>query len=88
MQEIAPKCNLDLEVNLSSEIEKQAVECEASGICNRCKALKFLPDPDPEDWFRDTDVKAFCSDANKKILGSLMYNETGNISRPDWCPRK
>lgn len=55
--------------------------------CDRCHYLKFMPDPDPDDWFRDDDQKAICQAVNKTIQGSLEFNELTNIPVPSFCPK-
>lgn len=56
--------------------------------CNQCDAFMLAPDPDPYDWFRDTDKKAVCLKLKAVIQGSLEYpSEWQNILKPLWCPK-
>lgn len=56
--------------------------------CIDCSCHTVLPDPDPDDWFCDDDVKVRCTRANRNItVACRPYNirrETSPI--PDWCP--
>ena len=58
-------------------------------FCDRCSALRLLPDPDPYDWFRDEDMKAVCSlMGNAVIRGSLETpSEYTGIPKPLYCPK-
>ena len=56
--------------------------------CNNCSAFTLLPDPDPDDWFRDEDMKAVCLEVNGVIQGSLEKpSEWQNIPKPLYCPK-
>ncbi len=56
--------------------------------CNQCDSFMLAPDPDPYDWFRDTDKKAVCLKLKAVIQGSLEYpSEWSNLSKPLWCPK-
>lgn len=56
--------------------------------CNQCDSFMLAPDPDPYDWFRDTDKKAVCLKLKAVIQGSLEYpSEWQNILKPLWCPK-
>ena len=59
------------------------IEC-----CDQCSAFRLLPDPDPNDWFRDGDMKAVCLEVNGVIAGSLERpSEWTNIPKPLYCPK-
>ena len=59
-----------------------------SEFCDQCSAFRLLPDPDPDDWFRDGDMKAVCLDVNRIIVGSLeKTSECTNIRKPIYCPK-
>lgn len=61
-----------------------AREC---GCCDRCSYFTLLPDPDPDDWFRDGNLKAVCLKVNGVIEGSLESpSEWTNIHKPLYCP--
>jgi len=60
---------------------------KGSDYCDTCEKLMFVPDPDPDDWFRDEDQKAICTTVNKTIQGGLEFNELTNIKRPEFCPK-
>ena len=56
--------------------------------CDQCSAFRLLPDPDPNDWFRDGDMKAVCLEVNGVIEGSLERpSEWTNIRKPLYCPK-
>lgn len=56
--------------------------------CDQCNAFRLLPDPDPNDWFRDCDMKAVCLEVNGVIVGSLERpSEWTNIPKPLYCPK-
>lgn len=57
-------------------------------VCDSCACLIFAPDPDPDDWFRDNDKKAVCTEMKATIVGSLERpSEMVNIHKPLWCPK-
>ena len=59
-----------------------------SEYCDQCSAFRLLPDPDPNDWFRDRDMKAVCLEVNGVIRGSLERpSEWTNIRKPLYCPK-
>ena len=59
-----------------------------SEFCDQCNALRLLPDPAPDDWFRDEDKKAVCLEVNGVIGGSLERpSEWTNIRKPLYCPK-
>lgn len=75
-----------------------AEEKKACG-CAICKHAKVYPDPDPNDWFCDDDVKVLCTkvplDVNGEPKGGnnqitcacRPYMVTRECSyTPDWCP--
>ena len=56
--------------------------------CDQCEACKLFPDPDPDDWFRDGDMKAVCLKLNAVIRGSLETpGECIHIRKPLYCPK-
>lgn len=60
---------------------------ESCNVCDNCEFLRFKPDPDPCDWFRDGDQKAVCLKMEAKIVGALERpSEMVNIEKPIWCP--
>lgn len=59
-----------------------------SEYCDQCSAFRLFPDPDPNDWLRDGDMKAVCLEVNGVIAGSLERpSEWTNISKPLFCPK-
>ncbi len=55
--------------------------------CLQCPHHEILPDPDPDDWFCDDDVKVFCHKAEKDItVACRPYNVEEESVVPDWCP--
>ena len=54
--------------------------------CDQCPFHKVLPDPDPDDWFNDDDVKIVCVKENKNIDVALRPHHVKNTEIPDWCP--
>lgn len=63
-------------------------DADGDEYCDHCKAFRLLPDPDPHDWFRETDMKAVCLEVNGVISGSLETpSEYVNIHKPLYCPK-
>lgn len=59
-----------------------------SEYCDKCDAFRLLPDPAPDDWFRDGDMKAVCLEVNGVIEGNLeRSSEWTNIRKPLYCPK-
>lgn len=57
------------------------------GSCIECSFHRVLPDPDPDDWFCDDDVKVICSKLNKSITTACRpYNTERETPVPTWCP--
>ena len=76
-----------ISVNPEGRINYATERNGSSKCCDLCSFLRFEPDPDPNDWMRDTDQKAICTALNAKIAGSLEPRELTNISKPLYCPR-
>ena len=57
-----------------------------SEICDKCRYLKLLHDPDQYDWFGDNNMKAVCLSMKAVIEGSLEAGKTTNIHKPLYCP--
>jgi len=58
---------------------------EETGNCLDCEFHETQPDPDPNDWFRDTNFKVYC-----RKLGVVVRSGCegpGDANRPDNCPR-
>lgn len=71
-----------------AKIEREKGEVAAvSEFCNGCCYLNLLPDPDPYDWFEDTDMKAVCLKMKAVIEGALGPFETNKIQKPLYCPK-
>lgn len=65
-----------------------ATRLGGSDCCDQCDAFRLLPDPAPDDWFRDGDMKAVCLEVNGVIEGSLENSsEWTNIEKPLYCPK-
>lgn len=57
--------------------------------CTECPAHKVLPDPDPNDWFNDDDVKVVCGHADRNItVACRPYRVKAECEVPNWCPLK
>ena len=55
--------------------------------CIDCPFHDVLPDPDPNDWFCDDDVKVICRKLNKEVTWMCRpYNIRKESEIPDWCP--
>ncbi len=55
--------------------------------CVDCPNHEVLPDPDPDDWFCDDDVKVVCRRVNRNItVACRPYNTRKECEVPDWCP--
>jgi hypothetical protein len=58
--------------------------------CTECPHHKVLPDPDPDDWFCDDDVKVVCTlterKANTITSACRPYNKKKESEVPEWCP--
>ena len=62
---------------------------ENRDCCDDCPFFRLLPDPDPNDWFRDLDMKAVCH--HPEIMGVIdssleKPSEWTNIQKPPYCP--
>lgn len=56
--------------------------------CIDCSWHVVSPDPDPDDWFCDDDVKVVCSIANREITCACRpYNTRKECEIPGWCPK-
>ena len=72
-----------------SEVEDFSIQ-GTNGIefCDKCSDFRLEPDPDPYDWFRDSDMKAVCCATGRVIEDSLEKpSEWTNIPRPRFCPK-
>ena len=57
--------------------------------CVDCPFHEVQPDPDPDDWFCDDDVKVVCTKAKKNItVACRPYSTRRECSIPRWCPLK
>lgn len=57
--------------------------------CMECQYHEVRPDPDPDDWFNDDDVKVVCMKANKNVtVACRPYNIWKESDTPSWCPLK
>jgi hypothetical protein len=62
--------------------------------CTDCMHHHVLPDPDPNDWFCDDDVKVICSHKESLTPKGMRvitcacrpYNIVKECETPDWCP--
>jgi hypothetical protein len=56
--------------------------------CVDCPKHSVRPDPDPNDWFCDDDVKVVCTASqNKEItVACRPYNTRKECTIPKWCP--
>ena len=58
--------------------------------CISCQYHKVLPDPDPDDWFCDDDVKVICTKTkrheNTITVACRPYNIRRESTTPKWCP--
>lgn len=72
----------------NGELQYATNSVKSEGYCDCCECLRFLPDPDPFDWFRDGDMKAVCTAINGVIAGHLETpKEYVNIEKPLFCPK-
>jgi len=54
--------------------------------CIDCSSHQILPDPDPNDWFCDDDVKVICAIGDREITCACRpYNVRKECSIPNWC---
>lgn len=75
-------------VGRGGKVEYSTTQISGDEYCNNCSAFRLLPDPDPDDWFRDNDMKAVCTEVNGVIEGSLERpSEWENIRKPLYCPK-
>jgi len=68
-----------------------AKESQTSDInitnCTQCNFHKILPDPDPDDWFCDDDVKVMCTKENRNItVACRPHHVKRECNVPKWCP--
>ena len=75
------------DINSSGKLEYATKKEISDDFCDSCEHLKFAPDPDPDDWFRDNDQKAICMAKKVVMYPSLMYNELTQIPKPLYCPK-
>ena len=55
--------------------------------CMDCKFHIVLPDPDPNDWFCDDDVKVYCGKAERNItVACRPHHKREECEIPNWCP--
>ena len=58
--------------------------------CSECPHHEVLPDPDPDDWFNDDDVKVVCKKTKRKdnviTTACRPYNIKKETDIPKWCP--
>lgn len=56
--------------------------------CTKCSEHEILPDPDPNDWFNDNDVKVVCKLLNKNItVACRPHHIKRECDTPKWCPK-
>ena len=54
--------------------------------CIDCPFHEVLPDPDPNDWFCDDDVKVYCNKSKRNITTACRpYNVKKESAIPEWC---
>ena len=58
---------------------------EDTGSCLDCEFKKIEEDPDPTDWFRDTDVKVWCQKLGRYVHRNVEPFDS--TRRPNDCPR-
>lgn len=60
--------------------------------CIQCPHHEVQPDPDPDDWFCDDDVKVVCKKTRRKdnevAAACRPYNVKKESDIPKWCPLK
>jgi hypothetical protein len=58
--------------------------------CTYCPHHRVEPDPDPNDWFNDDDVKVVCIKSfNRPItVACRPHHIAGECETPNWCPLK
>ena len=79
---------IDVVVTSGGMFEYSTDEFESDQYCNHCNSFRLLPDPDPNDSFRDGDMKAVCLEVNGLIAGSLETpSEFTKIEKPLYCPK-
>lgn len=55
--------------------------------CLDCPHHNVLPDPDPDDWFNDDDMRVVCTKAQKDVTRACRpYNLEKESAIPNWCP--
>ena len=55
--------------------------------CADCRFHKVLPNPDPDDWFCDDDVRVYCTQAKKNVTTACRpYKVRDESDVPSWCP--
>jgi hypothetical protein len=55
--------------------------------CTKCPFHKILPDPDPDDWFCDDDVKVMCTKMQRPItVACRPHHIERETEVPQWCP--
>lgn len=58
--------------------------------CIDCPHHSVEPDPDPDDWFNDDDVKVVCKKTKRKdntiTVACRPYQVRQESDVPRWCP--
>ncbi len=55
--------------------------------CMDCGHHQVEPDPDPNDWFCDDDVRVVCRETGKDItIACRPYDVRRECKIPSWCP--
>lgn len=73
---------------MSDEKVKVLVQTKTTVIknCTDCPFHQVMPDPDPNDWFCDDDVKVLCKKSNRLITSACRpYNVKKECDIPEWC---
>ena len=56
--------------------------------CTKCPEHSILPDPDPDDWFCDNDIKVLCTVTKRFVtVACRPYNIKKECDVPKWCPK-
>lgn len=60
--------------------------------CTECPHHEVRPDPDPDDWFCDDDVKVVCKKTEREdntiTAACRPYRVKEESDVPEWCPLK
>ena len=84
-----PTPGIDSVVSLIMEDARKSEKENKYMNCMDCVSHVVMPDPDPNDWFCDDDMKVKCAENGKMVtVACRPHHLRKECETPDWCPRK